>query len=191
MRGLRGRPTFVQRFIFVAIACAGLAFSGAARAKGEKSPPVPLPYFASLKRPITNVRVGPGVEYPIRWVYRKRGIPVEVTARFGNWRRIRASDGAEGWISNVLLSSTRTAMIAPWGERNVDLRSRASVKSGVLARMQPGVLVRLRACDRTWCSVSLPGRDDAGYVSQVKLWGVYPDEEIEDRSMWGRMRGIL
>ncbi|PVE24179.1 hypothetical protein DC522_11890 [Microvirga sp. KLBC 81] len=72
-----------------------------------------LPRFASLKRPVTNVRAGPGTQYPIRWIYQRQGLPVEIIARFGNWRRVRGSDVSDGSIHGALLSTRRTALISP------------------------------------------------------------------------------
>jgi SH3-like domain-containing protein len=38
-------------------------------------------------------------------------LPVEITAEFENWRRVRDSEGAEGWVYHSLLSGRRTAVI--------------------------------------------------------------------------------
>ena len=35
----------------------------------------------------------------------------EITAEFENWRRVRDSEGAEGWVYHSLLSGRRTAVI--------------------------------------------------------------------------------
>jgi len=189
-------PRMVRRVAWLACLLPLLAVD-AGRAGAQASGPVAagrqvtLPYFASLKRPVANVRVGPGRDYPIRWVYKKRGLPVEVLAAYGNWRRIRASDGSEGWIAAILLSSRRTALVAPWSESAVDLRSGRRPTSAITARLQPKVLVGLQWCDRVWCSVRVPGREESGYVRQTRLWGVYPDETIPDRSVWGVMRNLL
>jgi SH3-like domain-containing protein len=39
------------------------------------------------------------------------------------------------------------------------------------------VIVNVRNCDGSWCLVD--GDGFKGYIEQVKLWGVYPDERIE------------
>ena len=39
-----------------------------------------LPHFASLRADRVNVRTGPGVRYPIVWVFVRQGLPVEITA---------------------------------------------------------------------------------------------------------------
>jgi SH3-like domain-containing protein len=39
---------------------------------------------------------------------------MEIIQEFDNWRRVRDSDGSEGWINQSLLSGKRTAIAAPW-----------------------------------------------------------------------------
>lgn len=75
---------------------------------------LPLPRFVSLKSAKVNSRTGPGVNYAIEWLYLKAGLPVEILQEYDNWRRIRDSEGSEGWINQTLLSGKRTAIVAPW-----------------------------------------------------------------------------
>ncbi|MDG1709030.1 MAG: SH3 domain-containing protein, partial [Emcibacteraceae bacterium] len=53
----------------------------------------PLPRFMSLVNDKTNMRTGPGIEYPIDWIYLKEDYPLKVTAEYGNWRKIEDVDG--------------------------------------------------------------------------------------------------
>jgi SH3-like domain-containing protein len=166
------------RIVPVILCClCGAAAPDAYARSGRDAKPT-LPRFASLKQPKTNVRVGPGTQYPIRWIYQRQGLPIEVIAEFGNWRRIRGSDSSDGWVHTALLSARRTALAAPWNPVSVNLRVRPSDRAAVVARLQPRVLVRVKRCDHTWCAVDVPRHDLDGYVRQVKLWGVYPDETI-------------
>jgi len=73
----------------------------------------PLPRFVSLKSDKVNVRRGPSSEHQVAWVYSRRNLPVEVTAEFEHWRRIRDSDGEEGWVYHSLLSSRRSVIVSP------------------------------------------------------------------------------
>ncbi len=165
--------------VIPAILCClwGAAVPDAYAKSGNATQPM-LPRFASLKQKKANVRVGPGTQYPIRWIYQRQGLPVEIIAQFGNWRRIRGSDSADGWVHAALLSARRTALAAPWNAISVNLRARPSGRTAVVARLQPRVLVRVKHCDRTWCAVDVTEHDLHGYVRQVKLWGVYPDELV-------------
>ena len=69
---------------------------------------LPLPRFVSLKSGKVNSRIGPGVNYSVDWMYLKPGLPMEIIQEYDNWRRVRDSDGAEGWINQSLLSGRRT-----------------------------------------------------------------------------------
>ncbi|HHN72935.1 MAG TPA: hypothetical protein ENK13_02485 [Thermopetrobacter sp.] len=136
---------------------------------------LPLPRFVSLKSGKVNVRRGPSREYGVAWVYQARGLPVEVVAEFGNWRRIRDAEGAEGWVLRTLLSGWRTAMIAPWNHEGLhDLLDAPGGRP--VARVKSGVIGRLLACDGTWCKLRIG--DYEGWVRQEALWGVYPGERI-------------
>lgn len=169
----------------------GAAYAHPAQAAPDRGVPPSLPRFASLKNSQVNVRAGPGLEYPIRWIYKKRSLPVEIIAEYGNWRRIRGSDGSDGWINAALLSPNRTALVRPWGKQNIDLRSRPSGRATLVAKLQPKVIVRIHWCNRTWCSVRVSGRDYQGYLRQTDLWGVYPDELLEGHSVWNTLRKLL
>ena len=74
---------------------------------------LPVPRFVSLKSDRVNVRSGPNKDQEVRWVYTRAGMPVEITAEFENWRRIRDWEGAEGWVYHSLLSGKRTAVVVP------------------------------------------------------------------------------
>src|ERR687883_570668 len=69
---------------------------------------LPVPRFVSLKSDHVNVRGGPDKDHEVVWVYTKTALPVEITAEFENWRRVRDWDGGEGWGYPPLLSGRRT-----------------------------------------------------------------------------------
>ena len=72
---------------------------------------LPLPRFVSLKSNRVNVRRGPDKDHEVVWVYTRSALPVEITAEFDNWRRVRDQDGTEGWVYHSLLSGRRTGQI--------------------------------------------------------------------------------
>ncbi len=158
---------------------ASLAQPAGAR-KGKSG--LDLPRFVSLKSAKVNMRKGPGRQYPIVWVYRRKGLPVEVVNEFNNWRQVRDSDGAKGWIFRPLLSSVRTAIVRPWGQQfskrrpTVPLRDGQKASSEIVARLESGVIAHLAWCNGTWCRVAAGGHK--GYVRQKSLWGVYGDEIV-------------
>ena len=75
---------------------------------------LPIPRFVSLKSDRVNLHEGPSKDHRTMWVYERAGLPVEITAEFETWRKIRDSEGTEGWVLHSLLSGRRTALVAPW-----------------------------------------------------------------------------
>lgn len=140
---------------------------------------LPVPRFVSLKSDKVNVRKGPSTDQSIVWVFSRAGLPVEVIAESDNWRRVRDSEGADGWVFHSLLSARRTVLVAPWakGEERVPLHSSKSTSSRAVAELQSGVLGNIVTCDGSWCELSVD--DYSGYAQQDQLWGVYRGEEIK------------
>jgi SH3-like domain-containing protein len=140
---------------------------------------LPVPRFVSLKSDKVNVRKGPSTDQSIVWVFSRAGLPVEVIAESDNWRRVRDSEGADGWVFHSLLSARRTALVTPWskGEERVPLYSSNSTGARAIAELQANVLGNVLSCDGEWCRVSVD--DFSGYVQQDKLWGVYKGEEVK------------
>jgi SH3-like domain-containing protein len=136
-----------------------------------------IPRFVSLKAEKVNVRRGPSSDHPVAWVFRRKGLPVEIVAEFENWRRIRDSDGEEGWILQSMLGGKRTAVVAPWrGTQMTVLHSAANQSSSVAANLASGAMGDVANCDGKWCEINAGGYD--GYVEQSMLWGVYPGEVV-------------
>jgi SH3-like domain-containing protein len=139
---------------------------------------LPIPRFVSLKATRVNVRIGPGEEYKIAWVFTRPGLPIEVIQEYDTWRRIRDSDGTVGWVFQSLLSGKRTAVVAPWANNDPrPIRSAASADASITAYLEPKVLGEIDKCADGWCKISGKGYD--GWIPQDQLWGVYPGEELK------------
>ncbi len=142
---------------------------------------LPLPRFVSLKSGRVNSRIGPGLNYAVDWMYLKPGLPVEIIQEYDNWRRVRDSDGAEGWINQSLLSGKRTGIVAPWQrgkDVTVELRSDPDEAAALVARVEPGAVGTIRSCNGTWCEMNFEGT--RGWITQALVWGAYPGEYIQD-----------
>lgn len=177
------------RLVAVAISLAIVAISAVAvPARADDSPPaggsgLPVPRFVSLKSDRVNLRNGPGTDYPTGWVYRRAGLPVEVIKEFETWREVRDSDGATGWVLQSLLSGRRTGLVLPWERKSgsppplVPIMASDSSRSGVVAKVEAGVIADLHSCDGRWCRVTVD--QYSGYIEQKKLWGVYEGETFK------------
>jgi SH3-like domain-containing protein len=139
---------------------------------------LPIPRFVSLKAERVNVRRGPSNDHDVAWVFQRKGLPVEIIAEFDNWRRIRDSDGEEGWVYQSMLSGKRTALVAPWRKEDaLPLHSASDPSSGLIAKLRPGVVAPIEKCNGRWCEIAAGGYE--GWIDQQMLWGVYPGEEID------------
>ncbi|WP_341705767.1 SH3 domain-containing protein, partial [Ferrovibrio sp.] len=143
----------------------------------EKGPDsgLPLPRFVSLAADKVNARTGPGARYPIAWQYQRRHLPVEVTAEYEFWRRIRDHDGTEAWVHKNLTSGRRYGIIEG---RVRALHAKPDEMSDILLEAEPGVQAYLRKCpDRIWCQVEIAGT--RGWMPRAGLWGLYPGETFD------------
>src|SRR6202140_3073580 len=139
---------------------------------------LPIPHYVSLKSDHVNVRAGPTKDNDVAWVYTRSGLPVEITAEFENWRRVRDSEGAEGWVYHSLLSGRRTAVVTmKTKDELAPIYQSPASSSAVAARLQAGVVAQVKHCDAGWCHVAGNGFD--GWIEQERLWGVYADEKVD------------
>jgi len=172
-----GHPTAIAAGVLAILTLLGCA---AAYAASDAASGLALPRFVSLKSDRVNVRGGPTKDNDVEWIYTRAGLPVEITAEYENWRRIRDWEGTEGWVYHSLLSGRRTGLVQPSAKSNEDyvpIYASADGKSAVTARLQRGVLGKLKQCTGTWCRITGDGFD--GWVEQERLWGVYPNEKID------------
>jgi SH3-like domain-containing protein len=167
----------LRTFLILVIALSGFATAAEAQQQGSVTGRL-VPRYVSLKTDRVNLREGPSKDHPTKWVFQRAGLPVEITAEFETWRKIRDSEGAEGWVLHSLLSGRRTALVGPGKQgQNFNLYSRPNMKSDLVATLQSGVIGSIRQCDGDWCRIEGDGFD--GYIRQTELWGAYPGEKVE------------
>ena len=149
----------MSRFILALV----LLFSPLAVAQDDDSPS----YMALVSHEV-NMRVGPGREYSIKWIYKRRHLPFEVIEQVpAGWVRVRAHDGQEGWISRHLLTPRRTVRVQSY---RVAVHRRANEGSRIIANLQEGVVGELNSCNPVWCQISV--ESIRGWVKREHLWGV-------------------
>jgi SH3-like domain-containing protein len=137
---------------------------------------LPLPRFVSLRANEVNMRTGPGVQYPIEWVYLRQNLPMEIVAEFDTWRKVRDWQGTQSWVHKSMLAGRRT-LVVTGAERT--LRARADFRSAAIAKIEPGVVGHLIFCPvkSSWCRVKVAGHE--GWLRRVEIWGMYRNEMVE------------
>ena len=161
---------------FPALACAlFLAATATALAVAEGTG-LPLPRFVSLRATEVNMRAGPGVQYPVEWVYHRQKLPVEIIAEYNTWRKVRDWQGTQGWIHQSMLDGRRFIIVT--GAKRT-IRRKAAAKSAPVARAETGVIGQLTRCPDggNWCEVEIGGHK--GWLRKVDFWGVHRDEVVE------------
>jgi SH3-like domain-containing protein len=172
-----GRFCSAAAVVGVVLGVSAVTSAASAKDATPASSGLPVPRYVSLKSDHVNVRAGPTKDNDVAWVYTRTGLPVEITAEFENWRRVRDSEGAEGWVYHSLLSGRRTAVITMKSKDDLAaLYERADSTSAVTARLQAGVVAQVKHCGSSWCHVVGNGFD--GWIEQQRLWGVYADEKV-------------
>ncbi len=134
----------------------------------------PLPRFVSLKSSQVNLRTGPGTQYPVDWVFLRPSMPVEVLDEFDVWRKIRDSEGTEGWVHKTFLSGRRSILVTG-ATRQVKGSNREDAETVAMA--EPGVIGRLTECRDAWCRIEIAGT--RGWLKRSEFWGVYEDEQVK------------
>lgn len=144
--------------------------------KAYRSTTYKLPRFVSLAKDKVYVRSGPGQRYPIRWVYMRKGYPVEIIREFENWRKIRDIDGQDGWVYHRMLSGRRSAIIQ--ADKPVPAYQKSNIgddkKPLINIMLEPFVIVLLEECIKAACYVSVEGYH--GWVERKYIWGIYEAE---------------
>ena len=122
--------------------------------------------FLSLKNNEVNVRVGPSKEYPIKFIYKKKYLPLEVLDKSETWRKIKDFENNSGWIHISQLSKKKSAINI---KNNSVLYKKSTIYSKPIARLEVGRLVLIKKCKEKWCKIT--SGSFKGWVFESSLWG--------------------
>ena len=121
--------------------------------------------FLSLKKNKTNVRYGPGLDYPIKYIYRKINLPVKLIDKKENMRRVIFLDNNSGWIHRSQLKKTNSIITL----KEKILFTKPSKLSTPIAKLEKGRLLIVRKCENSWCKITTG--DYSGWIKAENVWG--------------------
>jgi len=121
--------------------------------------------FLSLKKNKTNVRYGPGLDYPIKYIYRKINLPVKQIDKKENWRRVIFLDNNSGWIHWSQLKPSNSIIIV---EEKIFFKNPSNF-SEPFARLEKGRLLVIKNCEDGWCNVTT--NNYTGWIRVKNVWG--------------------
>lgn len=127
------------------------------------------PYFASLRSSETNVRAGPSLNYPIKFTYMIKSIPVKVIKDYQNWSEIEDYEGQTGWISKGLITKKRTVMV-DISKSSINMYKKNKDNSEVILKLENSVIADYIQCIKNWCAIEI--EDQKGWVEKKYLFGV-------------------
>ena len=131
------------------------------------------PTFYSLKYDETNVRSGPGINYPIKWIFQGNNIPIEIITKFNHWYKIHDIQGDTGWIHSTLISSSRKFIV----QNNNSILYRKPGQNAIAQyKLENNVRGKIMSCLRNWCEINIDGI--YGWIEKTNIWGVYDHENI-------------
>ena len=119
-----------------------------------------------MKNNKVNLRQGPSFEYPIKFIYKKKYLPVEVLDESETWRKIKDFENNSGWIHISQLSKKKSAINI---KNNSILYKKPTVYSKPIARLELGRLVLIKKCKTKWCKIASGGF--SGWINKNSLWG--------------------
>ncbi len=162
-RGLRRAPKRVA--LALLLACA-LGAPGLAADRPTPSG-LPVPRWVTLKFSEVNARKGPGDDHRLLWVYRARGLPVQVVAETSEWRRVCDPDGGLAWVHRRTTDGRRNLMNL--GRQPVAMKRNPKPAAKPAAYLTGRATAALVRCDKGWCRVKAGGV--SGWVREGELWG--------------------
>ena len=121
--------------------------------------------FLSLKKNKVNVRYGPGLDHPIKYIYRKVNLPVKLIDKKENMRRVIFLDNNSGWIHWSQLRPSNSIITL----KNKILFKRPSDFSKPIARLEKGRLLVIKKCEDDWCKITTG--DYSGWIKTENVWG--------------------
>ena len=135
-----------------------------------------LPRFATTRSDHVNARKGPGVSYPIDWVFIRKGEPVKITAEFEDWRKTEDINGSVGWVHSSVLSIKRSVVITCPNKCN--LLKKAKSDSKIVATLENGLRCSFDKVDGEFCKVKCDGYK--GFIEIENTWGILEIEASDE-----------
>ncbi len=127
----------------------------------------PVPRYVTLKFGEVNARAGPGDDHRLLWVYRTKGLPVQVVAETADWRRVCDPEGGKAWVHKRVTDGRRAVLNL--GAQRAPLSKRPQAGAATSAYLAPRAKAELDRCEKGWCRIKAPGA--SGWVREGAVWG--------------------
>ena len=123
-------------------------------------------YFLSLKKNKVYVRYGPGKNYPIKYIYKKKFLPVKVIDKKENFRKIIDHKKNSGWIHRVMLTKLNSLIVL---EEKIVFKKNSKFSMPIV-KLEKGKLVNIKKCELNWCKIE--SDNYSGWIETKNVWGI-------------------
>ncbi len=123
-------------------------------------------YFLSLKKDKVYVRYGPGKDYPIKYIYKKKFLPIKVIDKKDNFRRIIDHKKNSGWIHRIMLRKLNSLIIL---EDKIVFKKNSKFSKPII-KLEKGRLVIIKKCEVNWCRIETGNY--SGWIETKNVWGI-------------------
>jgi len=144
--------------------CKGHAGPGQAR---QTPSGLPIPRYVSLKFAQVNARGGPGDDYRLLWVYRAKGLPLQVIEETPDWRKVCDPTGAIAWVKATGVDGRRTVIRLK--DEPLPLLDKPSEGGKTKAALAGRAVTFLDRCEKGWCR--LKSKAGGGWTPAAEVWG--------------------
>jgi len=124
-------------------------------------------YYLLLKNNKVNVRYGPGFDYPIKFVYKKKNLPIRIIDKKENFRRIIDFKNNSGWIHASQLKKGEAFILL----EDQILFKKPTKYSKPILKIAKGRLLVVKKCKKIWCRVKT--ENYTGWIKSEKVWGTF------------------
>ena len=127
------------------------------------------PKYASLKKNKTYLRYNASFQAPISHIYNKKGLPILIINEHDNWKKIKDSNGIEGWMHKSMISNRKTFI----NLKKQNLIKFLDEKNLIIAIIDPQVVGKIIKCEKIYCRVKV--NKYKGWLKKEFLWGIKKD----------------
>ena len=123
-------------------------------------------YFLTLRYNKVNVRQGPSFDHPVKFIIKKKYLPVKIIDSYDNFKKIIDINNNSGWIHRSQLFKKKSAINI---KNNLLIFTQPTIYSKPIAKLEKGRLVLIKKCKENWCKVNTD--NFLGWVKKENLWG--------------------
>ena len=122
-------------------------------------------YYVSLKYNKVHVRYGPSRNSPIKYIYKKKYLPLKVIDKKEHFRKIIDLKKNSGWIHKSQLIKSKSLITT--SKKN--LYKKPTKYSEPMAKLEEGRLLIFKKCLKNWCKIK--SGNYTGWIKTNDVWG--------------------